>query len=86
MQLKSGCISRFYLKWPQWVISRGERLHHRRRAWAEVGEVVAVATLDCDSVHQPLAWNPNLQLPKKNKFNHTMQSNQPHVLPMHGTV
>lgn len=46
------------LKRPQGVISGGERLHHRG-AWAEVGEVVAVAALDGHRVHQPLAWNPN---------------------------
>jgi hypothetical protein len=61
------------LKRPQGVvvIRWGERLHHGRRPRAKEGEVVAVAAFHSHGVHQPLAWNSNLQLPKTNRINHT---------------
>jgi hypothetical protein len=75
------------LKRPQGVISWGGRLHDRRPQ-AEVGKVVAVTALDSHRVHQPLAWNANLQLPKKHKINHSKHSDEPllYQLLLHGTV
>jgi hypothetical protein len=63
------------LKRPQGVvvISWGERLHHGRRPRAEEGEVVAVTTFHSHGVHQPLAWNSNLQLPKTHTESITQQ-------------